>query len=77
MVQLAQLILACRAWRSVGRPVATMVPSRDDMNRAIEQIPKISHGAALLAGAATFRADVSVPLPVIAPKLLVRQTSGA
>ena len=45
MVQLAQLMPACRAWRRVGKPVATMVPSRDDMNKAMETMAKISHGA--------------------------------
>src|ERR1700728_3776676 len=43
IVQLAQLILACRAWRKVGRPVDTMVLSSDDMNNAIDTIPKITH----------------------------------
>ena len=44
MVQAVQLMPACRAWRKVGRPVATMVPSREDINRAIETMAKISQG---------------------------------
>ena len=44
MAQLAQLMLVPRALRSVGNPVATMVPSREDMNRAIETMAKSSQG---------------------------------
>src|SRR5579863_7530361 len=45
MVQAVQLSPACSARRKVGRPVATMVPSRDDMKRAIETIANSSQGA--------------------------------
>jgi hypothetical protein len=44
MVQAVQLSPVCRSRRKVGRPVATMVPSREDMKRAIETIPKMSQG---------------------------------
>ena len=44
MVQAVQLSPAWRAWRKVGRPVATMVPSSEDMKRAIETIAKTSQG---------------------------------
>ena len=44
MVQLAQLIWVCNAWRKVGKPVATMVPSSEDMNSAMDTMAKISHG---------------------------------
>ena len=42
MVQAVQLIPACKALRRVGRPVATIVPSSDDINRAIETMAKIT-----------------------------------
>src|SRR5208282_6883367 len=53
MVQAVQLSPACSARRKVGRPVATIVPSREDMKRAIDTIAKTSQGAgdALACGA--------------------------
>src|ERR1700722_6131633 len=44
MVQAVQLSPVCRSRRKIGRPVATMVPSSEDMNSAIETIPKTSQG---------------------------------
>lgn len=52
MVQLAQLISVCNAWRRVGNPVATMVPSREDMNSAMDTMAKISHGERALSSIA-------------------------
>src|SRR5579863_1648990 len=53
MVQAVQLSPACSARRKVGRPVATIVPSREDMKRAIDTIANTSQGAgdALACGA--------------------------
>ena len=45
MVQAVQLSPVCRSRRRIGRPVATMVPSREDMKRAIDTIANTSQGA--------------------------------